>query len=292
MYINYLPNSSSFFDFRLFADDTNLFHTYWQVGEINLDHVSGQLHEVQRWCNTNKLTINSEKSNFIVFRGRNKKVNLIGDITLQGKSIKEEYVVTFVGITLDKHLSWSDHIEKVNKLIRIKCGILYRLRHILPLHILLLLYNTFILPHINYGLEVWGNTYSSHLNSILMSQKMIVRTVLFKSPTDHSSPLFAQLNILDVFKLHRYLIGSFIYGLIHQLSPHTLYDYFEPSHHNYNTRLCSYQNIYPYYARTNSGQFSFSFSGAKIWNSIPVNIRCINTLNEFKRSYKQFLLEE
>ena len=292
IYVNDIQNSSSFFDFRLFADDTNLFHSYSQARDINLNQLSDHLDEVQRWCNTNKLTINIEKTNFIVFRGIQKKVNLTGAITLQGKDIKEADVVTFVGVSIDKYLSWSDHIEKVNKLIRMKCGILYRLRHILPLHILLLLYNTFILPHITYGLEVWGSTYPSHLKYIFTTQKMIVRMILFKSPMEHSAPLFSKLNILDVFKLHKYLVGCNIYSLSNQLSPHTLHDYFQFNTHNYGTRLGSCQNLCPFHARTNSGQFSFSFSGAKIWNDIPVDIRGSHSLSQFKHSFKKYLIDK
>ena len=58
-YINDLPNSSKYFNFRLFADDSNLFHTFkLNEGNIDLADVSRNLQAVVSWCNSNKLTIN------------------------------------------------------------------------------------------------------------------------------------------------------------------------------------------------------------------------------------------
>ena len=42
--------------------------------------------------------------------------------------------------------------------------------------------------------------------------------------------------------------------------------------------------------RTNTRQFTVKYTGAKIWNNIPINIRSMNTLNTFKVHYKKHLL--
>ena len=61
--INDLPNSTKYFNFRLFADDSNLFHTFkLNEGNIDLTDVSRNLQVVVSWCNSNKLTINVNKT--------------------------------------------------------------------------------------------------------------------------------------------------------------------------------------------------------------------------------------
>ena len=52
---------------------------------------------------------------------------------------------------------------------------------------------------------------------------------------EHSSPLFNQLTILDVFKLHKYLVGVFVYELIHNNLPHSITDYCTLFNYEYNT---------------------------------------------------------
>ena len=60
----------------------------------------------------------------------------------------------FLGITINIHLNWESHINKIANKITI--GILNKLKHVLPLNILFIMYNSLILPQINYGVLVWG----------------------------------------------------------------------------------------------------------------------------------------
>ena len=128
LYINDLPNSSNFFDFRLFADDSNLFHSYTggEIKNIDLNDVNLHIKEVLSWCDINKLTINRDKTNYIIFRGKQKRLNMTGTISIRGEHIQEVDVVSFVGVLLDKHLTWAQHINKVNQTTRKKCGILFK----------------------------------------------------------------------------------------------------------------------------------------------------------------------
>ena len=76
------------------------------------------------------------------------------------------------GVDIDKHLTWKSHIAKIKLCIRKKVGILYRpcrLRNFVPRNSLILLYQTFMQPHITYGIEVWGGARKVDLNSILLA---------------------------------------------------------------------------------------------------------------------------
>ena len=56
----------------------------------------------------------------------------------------------FLGIFIDKHLVWSTHAEFIANNISKYTGVINKLKHTLPLQILLTLYNTLILPHLHY----------------------------------------------------------------------------------------------------------------------------------------------
>ena len=63
----------------------------------------------------------------------------------------------FLGIHLNEQLNWTNHIDKLS----VKCcriiGILNRLTRIIPLNIQIILYNSlYMLPHLNYGITLWG----------------------------------------------------------------------------------------------------------------------------------------
>ena len=106
----------------------------------------------------------------------------------------------------------------------------------MPQSILLLIYKTFIQPHITYGLEVWGSTYRSHLTCILTSQKMAARAITSSDRTVCSNQLFNQLHILNIFNQHKLQICTFMYDLLNGNLPHHFTQYCSFPTHYYNTR--------------------------------------------------------
>ena len=145
LYINDLPSATDYFNFRLFADDSNLFHTFPPgQTDINADEVNINIKKVNEWCVANRLTINSMKTKFMMIGSRRKIFTLSSELEIAGEGIEEVDEATFVGITIDKHLTWRNHIRAVNSCIRRRVGILFRLRHYVPKYTLVLLYKAFI----------------------------------------------------------------------------------------------------------------------------------------------------
>ena len=66
--INDLPNSSNIFKFNLFADDSTVTYSFKRNDISNVrDVVNGELENIYRWLSSNKIKINADKTNFIVF---------------------------------------------------------------------------------------------------------------------------------------------------------------------------------------------------------------------------------
>ena len=83
----------------------------------------------------------------------------------------------FLGIYIDSDLSWKIHVNYLCKLISRNTGILNKLKHEFPTHILLSLYNTLILPYLNYGILAWGNGTKAQLEKLLIIQKRAIRNI-------------------------------------------------------------------------------------------------------------------
>ena len=64
--------------------------------------------------------------------------------------------LNFLGLSMDTNLNWKKHSEKICNKCTKMIGILNRLKYVLPLGIKIMLYNTLILPHINYCIMSWG----------------------------------------------------------------------------------------------------------------------------------------
>ena len=121
----------------------------------------------------------------------------------------------YLGIMLDANMSWKSHIAMVsNKLSRIN-GILQRLKYLYPQNILITLYKSLYILHINYGSLVWGHIGES-INKI---QKKDIRTITYSNYIAHSEPLLKSLNLLKVKDLFNLKIIKFLFNLYHNKLP-------------------------------------------------------------------------
>ena len=227
----------------------------------------------------------------MIIKSRQRQIEVKGTLRISGTDISEVSTASFVGINIDCNLLWKNHIQIINKSVRKKVGILFRLRHFVPEYILVLLYESFIQPQIIYGIEVWGNTYPSHLNCILLSQKMAMRAITFSAFRTPSKPLFQKLKILDIYKMHNLATNTFVFDLLHGNLPHSPLDYCQIIQHNYTTRGKIDGLLCPPKCKTTHGQFSVSFVGVKLWNCVPKEIREKKTKHTFRMHLTTHSLE-
>ena len=79
-------------------------------------------------------------------------------------------------------------------------GVLCRLKNYLPKHILRTIYNSLILPHLQYAVLTWG----FKMGRVELLQKRAVRVISSSKYNAHTEPLVKQLNLLkvkDIFEL-------------------------------------------------------------------------------------------
>ena len=74
IYVNDMHRSSQKLDFHLFADDTNLLYAEKDLKKPNIV-VNEELLKLSEWLNSNKLSLNPTKSNFVVFHPYQRKLN-------------------------------------------------------------------------------------------------------------------------------------------------------------------------------------------------------------------------
>ena len=114
IYINDLPNVSKCLTFFLFADDTNIYYESSDLLSIQ-KIVNRELRKVRKWLEANRLALNIEKTNFVLFHSNKRKVTPPIFLKIGRKKIKEENYVRFLGALLDSTLSWKYHISNCLK---------------------------------------------------------------------------------------------------------------------------------------------------------------------------------
>ena len=87
------------------------------------------------------------------------------------KAICQKEYIKYLGINLDEHLKWKQHVLETSKKVSRGMGIIYRLRDFLNVHALKKIYYSLIYSHLVYAIEVWGSADVSLLDNLLTIQK-------------------------------------------------------------------------------------------------------------------------
>ncbi len=89
LYINDIQNCSNLVSKILFADDTNMFHSHSCLKDLNLI-MQDEINKIADWINSsNKLSLNTSKTKFILFKSSNKRIKHNTIISINGQPIKQ-----------------------------------------------------------------------------------------------------------------------------------------------------------------------------------------------------------
>ena len=187
--INDFYHCSNFLEFHLFADDANLFYRHRDIDTLK-HNINAELNNVNIWLCSNKLSLNIEKSSFVIFHPPQKKLTSDFSLMINNVALKQERYIKYLGFFIDSNLTWKPQVEYISKMRKRSLGILSKLRYYVDITILISLYYALIYPFLIYGIIAWGNTYPTTLQPLFVLQKEALRYMTFSKFDDHSSPLF------------------------------------------------------------------------------------------------------
>ena len=101
-------------------------------------------------------------------------------LKINKKAIAQKDHIKYLGITIDCHLNWKQHIINVSKKISRSIGIMYKLREYMNTNMLKNIYYSLIYSYIVYAIQVWGSACDTELETILKLQKKAVRIMTRK----------------------------------------------------------------------------------------------------------------
>ena len=174
-----------------------------------LNTINLELVLVQSWKQANKLSLNIKKTNYMIFS--NTIDHLSGPIQINGIELECVQSTKFLGIHVDRKLTWKVHIIYLFLLLSRNIGVINHVNDTFPLPVLSSLYATHILPYLNCGILAWGNACKTLIDRILILQKRalrIIHNVYFRS---HTNPLFLQDKILKINDSYSWYLGIFMF---------------------------------------------------------------------------------
>ena len=169
LYMNDICGVSKLLFTLLYVDDTCVMLSGKDLNDL-IAVLNVELISLCDWLKSNKLSLNTQKTFFMVFhRARLKSANC-NDLVIDNASITRVYSAKYLGIIIDAKFNWIEHITYINKISK-AIGIMYKARQYLNKSSLVNLYYSYVYPYLTYCIEVWGCAYPTHLQCLFLLQK-------------------------------------------------------------------------------------------------------------------------
>ena len=265
LYINDLHRSIGDNSVRLYADDTAII-----TSNPNLESARYQAKELftklYHWCVANKLSINSEKTSFVLFHLKNKPIpRNFTCIQTEVMQINRVESVQYLGMLLDEKLYWHEHVDQICASLVKYFGIFNHIKNFVSKRIARQLYFAFIYSRIQYGIETYGTCAKETLAKVQIMQNKLLKLLLKwdrRTPTDL---VHYHLSILKINDMHTAKILSFVNECRSGRVPDIFVNYYKIRETGLNLRDRSSLDI-PW-ARTDMGLSRCDVKGARLWNN-------------------------
>lgn len=197
-----------------FADDTALLFSGDTWNEVFLYAQQG-FNDVTRWLNENMLTLNVEKTKYIMFSLKTIEAsNNIVNYKIISHScdnfdgggctcpeLQRTRSIKYLGIMIDDKLNFHCHIDMISARVRKLIAIFKNLRHVADKELIKSVYLALCQPQLFYCIDVWGGATKSHFLKIERAQRAILKvshSLPFYHPT---TDLYKQVRVLTVRQL-------------------------------------------------------------------------------------------
>nr|CAI5854122.1 unnamed protein product [Callosobruchus analis] len=279
IFINDLPQYLSHGRIFLYADDTNIV-----VSDSSKSRLMGKMNtvtnEFKKWCQNNTLTINTSKTVLLEFY-LHPKIPARPTLSCCGTLIEPSTTATFLGVTIDSHITWHAQTQSVCKKLQKSYFVINTLKNNLNLSSLLEVYYALVYSVVSYCIIIWGQ--GSEIQRVFVLQKRILR-LIFQLP--YNSPcreLFKAKLILTVPSIYLLKILCYIFINKNNFVKHS-------DIHDYETRNKNKMVIGKFYHKFHSK--SPIHAGCYLFNLLPSEWRNLNSFNVFKLKIKRMLLDE
>jgi len=285
IYINDLVISSRVLRYVLYADDTSVFHSSKNITSL-IDTVNSEMRKVCKWFEVNHLLLNASKTSFMIFHRRKQIPQSLPEITVNGNVINRVVKSKFLGIVVDDHITFRDHIDYSLSKLSKYVYIVYKIRKFIPTKELIQIYYSLVYPHFIYGISVWGGCYTTTMKPLKVLQNRLMRAISGADYRSSAEPIYERFNLLKIEQICRYITGAYVFKSLNSSHP----SIFEPRNQSMHFTRESTLSLLtvPRVLTTHTSQ-SIRVAGPKIFNSIPSCIRESTSYNSFKLRYKHHL---
>ena len=170
---------------------------------------------ISSWMTKHGYRFSVEKTKIMLFRSRGKRDD--PQITLYGSPIMVADELKYLGLTLDPRLTWTSHIRNLKRICQPAISVLSCLSHLTwgaCRETLRYIYQTIVLPKINYGAQIYGSTPNKKLKALEPIQNKCLRLISGAFRSSPTQSLQADTNVMPLERQRDLHIGELFFRLL------------------------------------------------------------------------------
>ncbi len=274
------------FFYHCYADDTQLYLSFWPDDPTVAARISGCLADISAWMKEHHLQLNLAKTELLVFPTA---PTLQHDFTIQlGSSTNTPSAsVRNLCVIFDDQLTFKEHIAKTARSCRFALHNIRKIRPFLTEHATQLLVQALVIFRLDFCNALLAGLPSNTIKSLQMIQNAAARLVFNEPKRAHVTPLFVSLHWLPVAARIQFKTLMLAYKTTTGSAPtyfHSLLRIYIPSR---SLRSASERRlVVPSERGSKSLSRTFSFTVPGWWNDLPTPIRNAESMSIFKQQLK------
>lgn len=281
IYINNLPSIVDT-DCVIFADDISLLFEFDTNSERFIENMTITFKKVVQWLENHNLEVNFTKTKLMEFRPHQKS-SLNVELRINNKTVKKVSTCTLLGIEIDTHLNWKEHVEKIKSKLSRFTYALYELKISTDFNTAVSAYYAYAYSWLSYGIILWGN--STEVNNLFLIQKKCMRILANINNMESCKPLFVKYNILTVTCIYILEISKFVRHNKNLFEGARHKNRYAPRSMNADKLELPTSTMALYHS-------SPYVCAIKIYNHLPTDIRTEQDTNCFLRRLKEWLIKK
>lgn len=229
-----------------------------------------------------KMILNCRKTNFMIFKSPHKKIDPLNDVLSENVTISQVEKFKYLGLWMDEHLKWQEHLKHLEKKLAPVNGILWKLRNVLPLRQRKIIYATLFESHLNFMSSIWGLASCNIISNAQILQNRALRNVYQLPNQQNRVEMFVHLveNHLPIRGICVLSTATYMFNVSKDLTHCNLN--FERGNeiHRRPTRIST--DLRPEFSKTTKGGRAIATFGPKLMNKIPEAIKSSRHQHAFK----------
>lgn len=206
----------------LYADDTAFIISNKTVHDTYND-ANKCMNKYQKWAEINKLHINIQKTNYMLFgkqcNDEYKSLSNKPQVMLKDKCILKIENIKFLGVHIDEKLKFDTHIDNVIKKIQKSFHVFYRIRNTISNECKKMIFCSLVESHINYCILAYGSSNKTIMDRLQKIKNRALRILYGLKYYQSVKETSKKWNYMEVGERYKYEMNIITHRIRYRMIP-------------------------------------------------------------------------